>query len=126
MFLINRATINDILIKRFPELKSFFEEQFNFWGEEDIPPHCFYGDVLNGYVTELLREGNDEEQIKKVFSYYEEMADCNDDYVKNLLQVTLLEYLWDEKTVFDRAHKYMQPKTREINNNIKDFLNEPT
>jgi len=119
------ATLNDTLILRFPELASLFEEQFNLWGEEDIPPHCFYGDTLNGYVTELLRKNNDSQQIKKVFHFYEEMANSDDAEVRNLLQVTLLEYLWDEELIYKNALENMQPKTRTINSGIGAYMKMP-
>jgi len=110
---------------RFPELTSLCEEQINLWGSKDIPPHCFLGDVLNGYITELLRINSDKQQINKIFKFYEEMANSNDEYIKNLLQVTLLEYLWDEDMVFNNALKYMQLKTKEINREIALYLKPP-
>ena len=125
MFSIDYATLNDTLILRFSELTSLFEEQAKLWGGDVIPPHCFYGDTLNYYVTELLRENSDSQQIKKVFQFYEEMANSEDVEVRNLLQVTLLEYLWDEEIVFRNALENMQPKTRIINSAIGAYLNVP-
>jgi len=110
---------------RFPELSILFEEQSKRWGEDVIPPHCFYGDTLNYYVTELLRENSDRQQIKKVFQFYEEMASSEDVEVRNLLQVTLLEYLWDEELVFRNALENMQLKTRIINSDIGAYLKIP-
>jgi len=122
---MNYDTINDIFLLRFPELDSLFKEKYEAWGEEDIPQHCFLGDVLNYYLTVLLRENTDKHQIKKIFSFYEEMAACDDVHVRDLLQVTLLEYLWDEKTVFTNALNYMQPKTHVINDAIRSYIREP-
>jgi len=122
---MNQSTIKGVLMQRFPELTPLYKEQFNLWGSEDIPLHCFFGDVLNNYVTELLRENKNKHQIEKMFDFYEEMANSDDDYVRNLLQVTLLEYLWDMELVFKNALKYMKPKTREINNKISIYLNAP-
>ena len=121
---MNLNTINNILISKFPELALLFKEQFDLWGN-NIHPHCFTGDVLNNYVTGLLLENNNKQQIKKIFDFYEEMACCDDLEVRNLLQVTLLEYLWDNERVFNKALDYMQPKTREINNLISSYLKLP-
>jgi len=123
--IINYNTLNDIFMLRFSELTSFFKEQFDFWESDNIPQHCFLGDILNSYVTELLRKNNNKQQIEKVFEFYEEMANSNDWYVKNLLQVTLLEYLWDEKIIFERAVEYMLPETKKINALIVEYLREP-
>jgi len=122
---VNYDTINDILIRRFPELSSLFQEQFEFWNGEEIPPHCFYGDVLNHYVTELLRENKNPQQIDKIFNFYEELASSDCWEIRNILQVTLLEYLWDEKPVYRNALKNMKPNTLILNNEIAAYFNKP-
>ena len=118
-------SVNDYFLQKFPELELFFQEQFKFWGRVEIPPHCFLGNVLNGYVSALLRDNSDRQQIEKVFGFYEELASSNDIEVRNLLQVTLLEGLWDEKFVYKNALEYMLPKTCAINNEIAAYLKEP-
>lgn len=118
--------LNNILISRFPELETVFTDVFKFWGEEVPPQHIFFGTVLNEYVSGLLRKNDESEQLDKVFQFYEELAGSNDCDVRDLLQVTLLEYLWNEKTVFDTAKHYMLPKTALLNDRIKKYLHEPT
>ena len=125
MIAITYDRINDIFVSKFPELATLFEEQYNLWNNSEIPPHCFLGDVLNDYIAELLRNRKDKEQIKKVFHFYEEMACSNDWRVKNLLQVTLLECLWDEREIFEIALSYMLPQTRMLNEEIYAYLNVP-
>lgn len=56
---------------------------------------------------------------------YEDMAANGDDEVKSLLEVSLLEYLWDEKKTYEKAMKLMGECTREIWNDIGSYLNEP-
>jgi len=119
---MNYSSINDDLMQRFPELESLFQEQFEFWKGSDIPPHCFCADALNRYVTELLREDINQQQIEKIFEFYEELASCDDENVRNLLQVSLLEYLWDEEFVYKNALTHMLPNTRIINNEIASYL----
>jgi hypothetical protein len=46
--------------------------------------------------------------------------------VRNLLQVTLLEALWDEKNTQEKARKYMQVATKQTNKLIGDYLKLPT
>ena len=123
--MLNYDTVNECLMMRFPELTILFEEQISLWGEDNLLPHCFYAYTLNKYVTELLRENSDSQQIKKIFQFYEEMASSEDVEVRNLLQVTLLEYLWDEEIVFRNALQHMQPKTRIINSDIGAYLKIP-
>ena len=116
--------MNDELMSRFPELRSFYKEQFDFW--EGAPPqHCFYAAALNKFVANLLLDNQKEAMISRIFDFYEEMAQSDDAEVTNLLQVTLLEYLWDDKLVFERACQYMRPKTRQINDLIGAYLKIP-
>jgi len=119
---MNYSSINDDLVQRFPELEPLFQEQFESWKERDIPPHCFCADALNRYVTELLREDINQQQIEKIFEFYEELASCEDEDVRNLLQVSLLEYLWDKEFVYKNALKNMLPNTRAINSEIASYL----
>ena len=118
-------TITNDFISRFPELALKHEETNNLWKDDIIPPHCFFGYVLNGYVTELLRENSNKKQLEKIFRFYEEMARCEDVQVRNLLQVTLLEYLWDKETIYKNAVEYMQSQTKAINNEISSYLEAP-
>jgi hypothetical protein len=118
--------LNDTLMHKFPELKERWENDFAYWKNDKPPEHVFYGMVLNGFVADLLVENSDLGMLKKVFAFYEAMAHSDDPDVVNVLQVTLLEYLWDDKTVYDNAKQYMLPKTLLINENIKEYLYEPT
>lgn len=122
---MNYDSINRDLILGFPELATLFEEQFKYWGSTDIPSHCFFGDSLNHYLTELLRNNNDRNQIEKVFKFYERLACSDDEKVRDLLQVTLLEHLWDERSVYENALDYMLPKTHELNSTISSYLRMP-
>ena len=54
------------------------------------------------------------------------MAKYGDEGVKNLLQVTLLEYLWDDYTIYTRSLEMMGNYTLEINKEILDYLYLPT
>jgi len=122
---MNYETINSALMHKFPELAPRFEEQFNAWNSKDIPAHCFLGDSLNVYLVELLRKNHDKNQIKKIFEFYECLAYSEDERVRDLLQVTLLEYLWDEKVVYENALQYMLPKTFQINSSIGAYIRMP-
>jgi hypothetical protein len=63
--------------------------------------------------------------LLKIFSFYEELAMYGDYETKNLLQVTLLERLWDKKITFDRASELMGEDTAKINQEIGKYFNKP-
>ena len=64
--------------------------------------------------------------VKKIFDFYERLAEYGDDEVKNLLQSTLLEYLWDDYTVYTRAVEMMGGHTKAINKEIEKYLYFPS
>jgi len=118
-------TIYESLLERFPEFREQYDHEMDVVDCYKPGPHVLYGNVLNHYVTELLRANKDSKMILRIFDFYEEMAQSEDEEVNNLLQVTLLEYLWDEKEIYRKALDYMLPATRRVNACIKEYLNEP-
>ncbi len=114
-----------LILKYFPELKTKAEEEIAFWKPENIPAHCLFGNVFNSYLTALLHEYRDLEMICRIFDFYEYLAGEGDEKVKNLLQVTLLEYLWDCAHIYHRAVFHMGENTRKINADIASYLTMP-
>lgn len=112
------------LKSRFPELQGRIDVVKASWGEEPIPPHCLFGDVFDAYLVSLLKENTETEEIRKIFDFYEELAEFGDEEVRNLLQVTLLEYLWDDAVVYWNARSYMGEETLAINEQIGAYLTE--
>ncbi len=114
----------DFLCERFPELKDRIISE-NKWLGENLP-HCLFGNVLNPLVAGLLKQNDYKTNsiLERIFRMYEELAEYGDTETKNLLQVTLLEYLWDEYITYSRSLKLMGEHTRDINKNI-DYLSVP-
>ncbi|MDE6035406.1 MAG: hypothetical protein K2G36_05800 [Ruminococcus sp.] len=115
----------DFLCGHFPELREKITAE-NEWLGENLP-HCLFGNVLNPVVTGLLKQDDyrNNNLLERVFRMYEDLAEYGDTETKNLLQVTLLEYLWDEYITYSRSCELMGKNTRIINGNISDYLNIP-
>lgn len=119
--------LNDVfLYSKLPELKEVILSESEYLGCN--LPHSLYGNVLNPVVVSLIKknEYKNNKLLKKIFDLYEQMAKYGDEDVKNLLQVTLLEYLWDDYTVYTRSLEVMGNYTLEINEGIHDYLYIPT
>lgn len=114
------------LIEILPEYENEIVMEEQFLGE--FLPHCIFGDVLNPKVVEQLkREGYlEDELLKRIFLMYEDFAVQGDEETQNLLQVTLLERLWDEKKTYERAMEMMGSGTRKIWDEIYEYLYVPT
>jgi len=120
--------INSILVSKIPELKESIEEVTNYWKHERVPSHVLFAEVFyqNSFMYNLLSEECNIAIIRKVFDFFEDMANSNDAEVRNLLQVSILEYLWDDLEVLSRAHKYMHTKTRALSDELQTYLKPST
>lgn len=114
----------DFLCGLFPELKDSIVAENDWLGE--TLPHCLFGNILNPLVVGLLKQDDYKTNplLERVFHMYENFAEYGDTETQNLLQVTLLEYLWDEYITYSRASELMGEHTRIINKKI-DYLGVP-
>ncbi|AFM41481.1 hypothetical protein Desaci_2539 [Desulfosporosinus acidiphilus SJ4] len=77
---------------------------------------------MNSFVVNLLKSHGNEELKNRIFSFYEGMATSDDDDIRNVLQVTLLEYLGDDKEILNTAYRYMGIYTKRQSDEIERFL----
>lgn len=109
----------------FPELKKEIDNKMSLLEEE--LPHCLYADILNPFLKEyfLTPSSNNKNLAIKIFDFFENLAENGDSEVKNLLQVSLLEPLWDCKKSYEGALTLMGVKTKVIFDNISSYLSIP-
>lgn len=124
--MIEYSSLNeDFIIKKFPELKQQVLEEMD--GFNEFLPHVIFGNVFNQLLVNLLKQHDylNSNLIERIFTLYEELSEYGDEETKNLVQVTLLEYLWDEKVTFDRAYSLIGNHTRKLWDNIYLYLYKP-
>ena len=114
--------INAILAERFPELSDTIKKEESFWKYEDIPPYCLFGSAVEPFIAKLLMEETNIPLLKRFFEFFEEMSNCSDNEVKNLVQVSILESLWGDYSVLNTAHKYMHPQTRKLCDELQKWF----
>ena len=112
------------LLEWFPELEK--EIKNNMHLSENLPS-CLYSDVINPVLFDYFNNNNsaNEELIKRIFDFFEYLAVNGDEEVRNMLQVSLLENLWDTKCSYENSLSFMKPKTRLINDKIISYLSKP-
>ena len=118
---LNGKYITDI----FPEAEQQINDELD--GLNEFLPHIIFGNVLNPIVIQLLKRDDysENKQLLQVFDMYEDFASSGDTETQNLLQVTLLEILWDEAITYERAMELMEEKTKEIWDYIYGYLYIP-
>ncbi len=117
---LNEKFITD----RFPELTEKVYKETE--GYEEFLSHVVFGNIYNPLTVSLLKSDDfsTDQLLKRIFEMYEEMSSEGDAEVRNLVEATLLEYLWDEKKTYDRALKMMGEKTKELWDDI-NYLSVP-
>ncbi|MCR5542454.1 MAG: hypothetical protein K6F71_16740 [Ruminococcus sp.] len=117
---LNEKFITD----RFPELAELVSIETE--GYDEFLPHVVFGNVFNGLAVSFLKLDSykQSDTLKRIFDMYEELALHGDEETKNLVQVTLLEYLWDEKITYERAKEFMGENTKKLWAQI-EYLSAP-
>jgi len=88
----------------FPQYQAEYDEHMADYGE--LLGHVFFGGVINLPLTALLKENRDEETIRRYVEFIGRMFAQGDDGARNIVQVTILEYLGDDDDVLQWAYGY--------------------
>ena len=117
---LNEQFITD----RFPELAELVSIETE--GFDEFLPHVVFANVFNGLAVSFLKleSYRQSDTLKRIFDMYEELASQGDEDTRDLVQVTLLEYLWDESITYERAKELMGESTQELWAQI-DYLKAP-
>ena len=70
-------------------------------------------DVFMPTILLMLRQDKEHLLLQRIFNYFEEIFSTDDKYLHNILFVTVLEILGNDKKVLEAAQKYMGLKTQE-------------
>ena len=109
--------VNDLL-KEFPEISKNYEEEITwikdtFQNQETGGQTIYFDRCFCDYIGRLLmNKCQDNIKIEKVFAFLENMAVSEDQEVKNLLQVTVLEYLHSWYLLQRESEKFMLSETK--------------
>ena len=115
----NVRYFTDKLISQFNGLQALLE--FNTVQESgEILGHCLFADALNGPLEELLINDSDVDRIKKYVAFIEDMYANGDDAVKNIVEVSLIEYYALGYTnCLNNLYKYLSPELCDMAKRIK-------
>jgi len=127
---------SELLFSRFPELSA----QINAAENTDLPS-CLFEGVLSTVL--LIFFGNHDYSavrtrrekkaafknadllIVKIFDFYEELAQSEDEEIRSLLQVSLLEPLYSNKSAYSGSRLFMGGKTTALFDEVGEYLGKP-
>jgi len=124
----------DVLYSKFPELIEkysneieYYRELYREYGDNEAAAYSHYENIFNGFIENALsNEPEGSSLLKRIFTFFEEMANSEDGGVRNLLQVALLESIWSiGYPAYKRANTLMLPQTRNLSLELIRYLNEP-
>lgn len=113
----------DKLVNLFPDKASSLSEYYQYYGE--LLGHIFFSEEINVPLIELLREYKDIPTIAKYCSFIEEMWAHGTEDVQNVIDVTVLERLSDEKEIWFRFGAYISDVFKRYINDIVIHENNP-
>ena len=111
------------LLKEFINVSKLQESYRELVSWTEPSPHIVFGDVLleNFLLDELLTMEN-KELIRKVFCFFEKMANSEDEDIRGVLTATVLERLGDDKDILKKARSFMGSKTLELSHQVEKAL----
>lgn len=112
--------VSDALTKHLPELRSRYEVELKWWGDERPGPHVVYGDILNPYIDRLL-QSREEAALHRVFNFIELLSSSGDLRVQELVTVTVCEHLGDDEARLHQARRFMGSATLKHCDDIERF-----
>ena len=105
------------LTEIFPDKKQALDAHCADYGE--LLGHIFFADEINLPLINLLKENKDKAAIKKYCAFVEDMWCSGNDDVKNIVEITVLEYLSDEPDIWHRFGEYLSDEFKvDINETV--------
>ena len=119
---MNDQEMIEAFLEAFPFCRNAYDEHMGKYGE--LLQHVFYPEVISNPLIELLERETDDPVISTYTGFVERMWQEGDESVRNVVDVTILERLSDDKKVWNRFGKFISDefknyiKTEWIRNNI--------
>jgi len=71
-------------------------------------------DIFMPEIINFLKENNNKKLLEEIFAYFEQVVMYGDEHIINILSITALEVLGNDKQILKTAKIYMGPKTTEL------------
>lgn len=124
---LTKENIIEEFLTLVPELKERYEKEMEWWSGEFPGFHNLFGNVLNPYLEEIhdkylkVEKEDYKDILCRIYSFIEYMAISSDDDIKNVVQVTILEKIGDNKVILENAYKFMGKEAKKLSDEIEKY-----
>lgn len=114
---MNLKTINydDIIpkiLEAIPEIRDEYEKEAAHWTDEKMGPYNLFDIILMPRVIGLLNGTGHEEELRRVFNFFEELASHQNIEIRNVIGVGVCEELCCHEAALQKAVKFMGSRTK--------------
>lgn len=113
--------LNLIFTSYFPELKTEYNDEVCWQEGDDTGSHVVFGDVLAPYIERVVKN-KEEEKIKKVFVFIEQLLDLRDEYVDEVIAFSIIEKLFGDRENILFSRTFMGNRTLVLYEEIKNNM----
>lgn len=92
-----------------PSTKEAYIESIKEYGE--VLETVVIEDIFMPLILTLLSENREQQLLENIFMYFEEILNSDDSHLINVLSITVLEMLGNDKVILKTAKQYMGTKT---------------
>lgn len=92
-----------------PSVKETYIESIQEYGE--VLETVVIEDIFMPLILKLLSENREKQLLENIFKYFEEIVNSDDLHLINVLLITVLEMLGNDKAILETAKQYMGTKT---------------
>lgn len=92
-----------------PSTKEAYIESIKEYGE--VLETVVIEDIFMPFILTLLSENREQQLLENIFMYFEEILNSDDSHLINVLSITFLEMLGNDKVILKTAKQYMGTKT---------------
>ncbi len=92
-----------------PSTKEAYSESVKEYGE--VLETVVIEDIFMPQIVKLLRENKEHQLLESIFMYFEEIVNSDDSHLINVLSITVLEILGNDKLILETAKQYLGTKT---------------
>ena len=102
--------INLRLVDEFPELEKAYQGEVKWQEGDKSVSHIVYGDVFAPFIERCIKN-SDNNKLTRISNFIEDLLIMDIEYVSNVICLSVLERIIDDKDNFEYFRKFTKEKT---------------